>query len=216
MNINMGSIMGKVRSFSASSGGQTRMRACIENYEKEGRTTTAAGDKLLTEDMMWEAAAKMITVLRSTASEYDLPESVMKHFDSLDCAKPYRMPDGTMVVNIYFGDKFDGGLHRDSLEDGSDYYGGQFGGYTGEGINNIIALFNNGAHAKNFTYGWWNNHRPTGEASYRSGGFTANDAWVQSRKDREPLHFIQQAVMDFNGNYGYEYGVTAVAGEEYH
>ena len=42
----------------------------------------------------------------------------------------------------------------------------------------------------------------------RSG--TDNDAWVRSKKDREPLKFIQQAIRDFNGNYGSEFDVTAV------
>lgn len=209
MNINMGSIMRKAMSFSESPEGKRRMKACLEKYEKEGRKTTAAGDKLISEDMMWEAAAKMIQVLRDTARSMDLPESVLRHFDSLDCTKPIKMSDGSMVINIYFEDKFDGGLYRESLEDGE-------GGHTGDGINNIIALFNNGAHASKFVYGWWNGHKPEGEALTRSGGqLDADYAWVRSRKDREALHFIQQAVSDFNGNYGYEYGVTAVAGDEY-
>lgn len=215
MNINMGSIMGKAMAFSESKEGKSRMKACLDKYKKEGRTTTAAGDQVVTEDMMWEAAAKMITVLRATASQYDLPESVMRHFDSLECSKPRPRGDGTMVVDIYFDDKYDGGLRRESLEDGSGHYGGEFGGRTGEGINNIIALFNNGAHAKDFTYGWWDGHSGTGDASLRSGALNSF-AWVRSRKDREPLHFIQQAVMDFNGNYGHEYGVVAeIVEQEY-
>lgn len=209
MKLNMSSIMGKVRTFSESSGGRQYMKACIERYEKEGRNKTAAGDKLVTEDMMWEAAAKMITVLRDTAREYDLPESVRKHFDSLECTSPIRLRDGVTVVYVYFQDEIDGGLHRDSLEDGGN-------GYTGEGINNIIALFNNGAHASDYVYGWWNGHEPQGESVYRSGGdLHAKYAWVRSKKDREALHFIQQAVGDFNGNYGWEYNVTAVVGDDY-
>lgn len=209
MNINMSSVMGKVRAFSESSNGKQRMKACIEKYGKEGRAMTAAGDRLLTDDMMWEAAAKMITVLRATAKDFDLPESVMKHFDSLDCSSPIRMPDGSSVVYIYFDDKFDDSLHRDSLENGEN-------GYTGDGINNIIALFNNGAHASKFVYGWWNGHEPEGESIYRSGGdLHTKYAWVRSKKDREPMRFMQQAVIDFNGNYGHEYGVTAVVGDDY-
>ena len=77
-----------------------------------------------------------------------------------------------------------------------------------------MALLNNGAHAKDYVYGWWNNHSPSGSAFARS---MPNDdfAWVRSKKDRDALHFIQQAVNDFNGNYGAEYNVTAEAGEAY-
>lgn len=207
--INMSSIMSKVGAYSRSVDGKLRMKDCIEKYVANGRSKTAAGDNVMTNDRMWEAAAKMITVLRTTANEYDLPESVRKHFDSLECTSPIKLNDGKMVVYVYFQDEIDGGLRRESLEDGE-------GGHTGEGINNIIALFNNGAHASKYVYGWWNGHKPHGEALARSGGqLDADYAWVRSRKDRDALHFIQQAVADFNGNYGYEYDVTAVAGDDY-
>lgn len=207
--INMSSIMSKVGAYSRSVGGKLRMRECIQNYATSGKSKTAAGGKVMTEDKMLEAASKMITILRMTANEYGLPESVRRHFDSLECSSPIRLRDGSTVVYIYFDDRFDGGLRRESLEDGD-------GGHTGEGINNIIALFNNGAHASKYVYGWWNGHKPHGEALARSGGqLDADYAWVRSKKDRDALHFIQQAVSDFNGNYGYEYDVTAVAGDEY-
>ena len=35
-------------------------------------------------------------------------------------------------------------------------------------------------------------------------------AWVRSKKERDALKFIQQAIQDFNGNYGSEFNVTAV------
>lgn len=189
MNINMGAIMRKTVTFSDSPEGKRRMKACLEKYEKEGRTTTAAGDKLISEDMMWEAAAKMIQVLRDVARDFDLPESVMKHFGSLDCSSPMRMPDGSMRVYIYFDDGFDNSLHRDSLQ--PDKYGG---------VDNIIAVLNNGySKHENMAKVWGVWH----------------DIRVHALTERTGLHFIQQAVDDFNGNYGYEYGVTAVAGEDY-
>lgn len=210
MNINMSSIMSKVDAWSKSPEGQRRMKACIDKYKKEGRSTTAVGDKIVTEKMIWEAASKFIAVLRSAASSYDLPDSIIKHFDSLECSRPIHLHDGSTVIYVYFGDD----LHRDSLEDGSGYYGGKFGGYTGEGINNIIALFNNGANAKEFVYGWWNDHSPTGSAFAHS--LPGDDfAWVRSKKGREPLRFIQQAINDFNDNYGADYGVSASAGSDY-
>lgn len=199
-SINLNSIMKKVEAYGHSVSGKLRMKECIEKYQADGVKKTAAGDKVVTEAAMWEAASKLIGVLRSTAQSYGLPASVMKHFDSLDCSKIYTMPDGSSVIYIYFGDD----LHRDSLY--SEGY---------DGIDNIVALLNNGYHAKNYVYGWWDNHKPTGDNSYRSGGFDSSDAWVRSRKDREALNFIGQAIQDFNGNYGADYNVTAVAGEDY-
>lgn len=204
--INMSSIMSKVGAYSRSVSGKLRMKECIDKYASEGKSKTAGGGKVRTEEDMMLAADKMISVLRSTARAYDLPASVMRHFDSLDCSRPYRMPDGSMIVYVYFEDD----LSRDSLEDGEN-------GYTGEGISNIIALLNNGYHAKDYVYGWWNGHQPTGESIFRSGvGGTKPDyAWIRSKKDRDGLYFIQQAVKDFNGNYGYEFDVTAIAGDDY-
>lgn len=208
--INMSSITSKVGAYSRSVDGKLRMKECIQKYAAEGKDKTAGGGKVMTETEMMEAGAKLIWVLQETARGYDLPQSIMQHFNSLECSKPYKMPDGSMAIDVYFEDD----LHRESLEDGYDHYGGRFGGRTGEGVDNIVAVLNNGAHAKNYVYGWWNGHSPTGDAILRSG-VGSDFAWVKSKKDREALHFIQQAVDDFNGNYGAVYNVTAEAGDAY-
>lgn len=192
--------MNKVSAYAKSSAGKEKMSKCIRQYADSGVKQTAAGDKILTEDAMWEAVSKFLYVMRVTAAEYDLPESVMAHINSMESSgRITETPDG-FEVYLYFG----GDLHRDSLENDLGY----------DGIDNIVALFNNGYHAKNYVYGWWNGHRATGDGALRSGVDT-DFAWVRSKKEREPLRFIQQAVMDFNANYGAEYGVTAVAGTAY-
>lgn len=200
MNINIDSIMDKVSAYAKSSTGKEKMNRCIHQYVGSGVKQTAAGDRVPTEDMMWEAVSKFLYVMRVTAAEYDLPESVMAHINGLESVGQIRQtPDGYEIALFFEGD-----LHRDSLENDLGY----------EGVENIVALFNNGYHAKNYVYGWWNGHRATGDGVLRSGA--DNDfAWVRSKKEREPLHFIQQAVQDFNANYGADYGVTAVAGTIY-
>lgn len=205
-SINLDSIMKKVEAYGRSVSGKLRMQEVIQKYAKDGVAKTGTGDKVVTEKDMWLAASKMITVLRDTAKSYDLPSSIMRHFDSLECSRIYQMPDGTSEIYIYFGDD----LHRDSLY--SDGY---------DGVDNIIAVLNNGYHAKDYVYGYWDNHAPTGEASsdYRNwGNFLEGRSaytYIRSMKDREGLHFIQQAVQDFNGNYGSDYNVTAIAGDDY-
>lgn len=208
--INMSSIMSKVGAYSRSVSGKLRMKECIQKYATDGKSRTSGGGKVITEDEMWKAAEKLICVLQETARSFDLPQSVMQHFMNLETSGPYKNPDGSTTICVHFG----GDLSRESLEDGSDYYGGRFGGNTGEGIDNIVALLNNGANARNYAYGWWNGHSATGDAILRSG-VKSDFAWVKSKKDREALHFIQQAVDDFNGNYGADYNVTATAGDDY-
>lgn len=199
-SINLDSVMKKVSAYGRSANGKLKMKRCIDKYIADGIGKTAAGDKLTTETDMWTAAAKLIKVLQDTARSYSLPSSVMEHFDKLECSKIYQMPDGSSVIYVHFG----GDLHRESLcPEGYD------------GVRNIVALLNNGYHARDYVYGWWDNHTPTGDTAYRSGGFNAQDAWIRSRKDREGLNFIGQAIQDFNGNYGTDYNVTAVAGEDY-
>lgn len=203
--INMSSIMSKVGTYSRSVSGKLRMKECIDKYAADGKGKTAGGGKVMTETDMLEAGAKLIQVLQETARACDLPQSIMQHFNSLECSKPIKMPDGSTLMYVYFEDN----LRRESLDDGIN-------GYTGEGIDNIVALFNNGYHASDYVYGWWDGHQATASTLFRSGSdIKANYAWVRSQKDREGLHFIQQAVDDFNGNYGAEYHVTATAGDVY-
>ena len=203
--INMSSIMSKVGAYSRSVSGKLRMKECIDKYAADGKGKTAGGGKVMTETDMLEAGAKLIQVLQETARACDLPQSIMQHFNSLECSKPSKMPDGSTLMYVYFEDN----LRRESLDDGIN-------GYTGEGIDNIVALFNNGYHASDYVYGWWDGHQATASTLFRSGSdIKANYAWVRSQKDREGLHFIQQAVDDFNGNYGAEYHVTATAGDVY-
>ena len=198
-SIDMKLIMKKAEAYAQSPEGKARMKECIDNYAANGINKTAAGDKIITESEMRRAAEKLIGVLRSTAQSYALPASVMRHFDNLKCSEIHTMPDGSSIIYVYFGDD----LHRDSLY--SDKY---------DGVDNIVALLNNGYHAKNYVYGYWEGHAPTGE-SLLDGRSIDTSAYIRSRKDREGLHFIGQAIQDFNGNYGTDYNVTAVAGEDY-
>lgn len=197
--INMASIMNKVEAFARSAGGKQRMQKCIQNYTKEGKGQTEAGDKVLTKRAMEDAALKFIEGLQSIAQGHNLPASVMEHFSSLRFSPAVEEQDGSAIIYIYFG----GDLERESLYEG---------GY--KGVDNIIAVLNCGYKAKNYVYGWWDGHRPTGDNIYRSGNIE-NSAFIRSKKDRMGLGFIQQAVSDFNNSYGKEYNVTAEAGDEY-
>lgn len=77
MNINMSSIMSKAKAFSESPEGKRRMKACLEKYEKEGRTSTGAGDKLITEKMMLEAASKLIHMSQELGELIDAENTML-------------------------------------------------------------------------------------------------------------------------------------------
>jgi hypothetical protein len=200
----MASIMKKVNGFAASPAGQAKIRHYMEGQLAKGKKTTASGAEVVSEARMNEAVDKFIQVLRMTAESYDLPDSVMEHIREMYAGKPRTTAVGCEVP-LYF----DGNLHRDSLLATTNYekYSGEYGAYTGEGIDNIVALFNNGYHASTSVYGYWQGHNPSGAARKRDHRGKPG-AWVQSRKDRTPLRFIQQAVDDFNGCYGSQYNVT--------
>lgn len=189
------SLSSKLKAWVDSAAGQARIQKTIEKYHREGRTTTASGHSLVPEKTIEEASAKFIQVLRDTAASHDLPASVMSHIEEMHAVKPIQTKTG-FEIPLFFG----GDLHRDSLEnDATDY----------DGIDNIVALFNNGYTASDYVYGWWDGHTPTGSAVSRSL-YDDDYTWVRSKIQRGSLRFIQQAIDDFNGNYGSQYNITAI------
>lgn len=198
--INMSSIMKKVRRYATSKDGKKRMSDVLEKYRKEGRDRTEGGSEVLTKTRMAELATELISILKTTAASYDLAASVMRHFDTLDYIFQ-DLGDGKFECFIYFNDD----LSRDSLE--TDYN-------QGEGINNIIALFNNGYVASAPKYGWWNGHTPTGESGYRSG-LNSTSAYVKGTQARPSLRFMQTAIEDFYSKYAKQYAMTVVLDDDY-
>ena len=144
--------------------------------------------------MIW-LADKLISCLVNTAKGYGLPPSVIKHFESLEYTKPHLVSMYKSIEyssSIYFEDALRGLLHRDSLY--PDKY---------EGVDNIVAVFNNGYDAGNHVWGIWV------PAPEDSAGWGHDAIYAASKTHRDGLHFIQQAIDDFNGNFGYYYGATA-------
>lgn len=68
-----------------------------------------------------------------------------------------------------------------------------------EGIDNIIALFNNGYDARSYVYGHW---------------ATAGKR-VRSVTSRPALQFMQEAISNFNNTYGSQYSCRARLGDQY-
>ena len=212
MALNMSSIMGRVNQFAKSKEGMLRQHEAVQYALKHNNGVLASGAKCISDVTMEQAVAKFIHVLCETAKTYGLPQSVMNHLETADVAGGLHIENGEGVARIYFG----GDMFRPSLYE--DYRGPN----DEEGATNIVAIFNNGYHATKYVYGNWTGQEVKSSSSggnadlgrtpldYRGAtiGFY-NDPFIRSRKDREGLHFIQQAIDDFNGNYGSEFNVVA-------
>ncbi len=183
--VNYNSIFSKCKAWSETPSGKARMKETMKSHVRNNVKASGCGDKIVTKDDMITAAYALIDILRNTASGYGLAPSVAAHLESLSATEPYELSDGSYEIGIYFTDN----LHRDSLQ--PEKYGG---------VDNIVALINNGyGHHDSIEHVW--------------GEWRGN--WIHGLSERQGLHFIQQAVDDFNGNYGSGYRATAIAGEDY-
>lgn len=200
--INMSSIMSKVKQYPKTDVGKQRTQDTLKKYRKSGISKTEAGAEILTKPLMARLANELISILKITAQSYDLPPSVLAHFNSLT----YMVEDlgnDMFQCYIYFSDD----LSRESLETDEN---------QGDGINNIVALFNNGYVASAPKYGWWNGHSPTGNAiQYATPGVTNNYAYVVSRQWRVTLGFMQSAIEDFYSKYRGKYQMSLTLSDEY-
>lgn len=194
----------KIKSFVNSPKGKKIVDSHVDKLRRDGGVT-AGGSKVIGLSDMEAAAGRFIHVLYSTCTdlvrEGKMPQSIANIILNADYSTPHKIGNDKYIVYIHFSD-----LQRESLEQDYKDYGD---------LDNILALFNNGAHANDFVFGWWNGHGATGDGVLRSGPGSAY-AWVRSKKDRESLQFMQQAKSDFLGNYGAEFGNPEVKlGDDY-
>lgn len=188
-NININSIMNKVKAYSKSDIGKSRMAKFISERRDEGHGKLASGDHIVTEQDMIHAAEELIKILQETASQKGLPESVKEHFDSLyhNSPIPYDKSGTKYKVDVRFKDD----LSRMSLQITS---GKNKGSRTGEGIKDIVSLFDTGYDAEKRVYGSWDGH--------------VNDT-IASLPHRDGLNFMGEAIDSFNREYGKLYNVFA-------
>ena len=188
--VSLGAINGKLAAYVASPAGKRKIAQCIDDHKRSGEPFANGAKAVATEAEMREAANALMAMIRAR-----LPESIASVGGSLSASDPVELSSGEYKCEVGF-DR--GALRRESLYTKN--------GYTGEGIDNIVALFNNGYRAANYVYGYWR-----GEGD----DFDDSFGWVKSKKEREALHFMQDAVSEFNAAYGAQYNVTAVLGGGY-
>ena len=187
--INMDSILDKVYAWERSDKGQKKIQGTVNKYVRNNVSRTKAGSRVVTQRDMLDAARKLVQTIKDTAHGCDLPTSVLAHFDSLSIGKLQRQADDSYTIEINFTDD----LTRESLQ--PEKYGG---------VRNIIAIFNNGYPAD----------RSRSEAISHVAGYWHGKETV-ALEFRPGLYFLQDAVNDFNMNYGIPLGMYAELGAVY-
>jgi hypothetical protein len=163
------SIESKFRKFVASQKGRKRLLAETSaiTHSKEGQL-----DDIVT---------AFINMLEINARMCDLPITVMRHVESME-NEPYSFDPSLMEFStiLYFKDKRTGATRRESLlVEGGEAYNLR----TGDGIDDIVSLFNNGYSASARVWGLWH------------GEHTGSRMW------RPPLHFIEKTIAQFNAAF---------------
>jgi hypothetical protein len=187
--INIDSILDKVYAWERSDKGQKKIQGTVNKYVRNNVSRTKAGSRVVTQRDMLDAARKLVQTIKDTAHGCDLPTSVLAHFDSLSIGKLQRQADDSYTIEINFTDD----LTRESLQ--PEKYGG---------VRNIIAIFNNGYPAD----------RSRSEAISHVAGYWHGKETV-ALEFRPGLYFLQDAVNDFNMNYGMPLGMYAELGAVY-
>lgn len=189
-NINIDSIMAKVHKYAMSNDGRIRMKNRIQELRNKEVSSTDAGGRIITAKDMCEVADGLIRFLQESASAHKLPASVLDHFSSLTYFRPTEIKNGNerYLVSIYFADD----LSRPSLQ---IVNGARKGQRTGDGIENVVSLFDTGYSASDVVYGVWDSH--------------ADEGIIRSREQRDSIGFMREAVDRFNVYYGKLYDVRA-------
>jgi len=199
--INMESIKKKVNDYAKSADGKKRIEDKVEEIRLSSDGRTASGDYITTIMDMRSATRLMKSELIHSAQTAGLPDSVMDHVDvdPMGMSEPVKVRNGHYYTSLTFADGERYKLYRPSLEIVKN--GSPTGKRTGDGIDNIVALFNNGYNADKQVLGLWAGHEDLGI--------------VGSRVSRKGLLFMQDAVRNFNRKFGHIYRVTATLDDEY-
>lgn len=179
-SIDENSILSKLKDFAGT-------RQCSEiinkNVQLEPEMMLEAAEmfrRTLVDDMLWSPASNIADIPMNPNYFYaDTPTRwVDEDGDGID----------EWIVQLSFSEH---AIRRTSL---AKKKRGVVVGFTGEGIDNIISLFDTGySQSKPAVRGWWLRH----------------NKYVAAVRMREEIGFMKRAVDTFNRTYGVEYGCYA-------
>lgn len=172
--INMESILAKAKACTETSQFQKQVEQKTDALITSGGIASTSSGRMVTVSGMSMAAAKFIEVLKS---EIDGSDIAISNAISLEHGSPVKVGTNKYQIDVWFSNN----LHRESLA--PNKY---------DGVENIVALFNNGYSAGNTVYGVWHGEQ------------------IASLTERTGIHFIESAVRNYMANYASEYGVIDI------
>lgn len=179
----MASIINKAKAFTNSPKFQKKVEQKTDAVMLSG---ASAVNGKISQIGLKEAANKFIEVLQNEVQEHSdtFGSTAISAITQLECDDAKKIGKNKYQIPIWFS----GDLHRDSLVPKK---------YTG--IDNIVALLNNGYKADGTVYGIWQGH----------SAFP-----IYSLPMRDGTHFIDSAVRSYMSNYAKGYNVTDITVDE--
>lgn len=191
--INIGSIISKTKAYGKSNAGQNKIKELREKAFDRG-ATFGSGNGITSKSDYKRVANKYLEYLyqysvnnpqMGDAITRIIQETIAHAFIS----EPTKVGKGQYKVQVIFDEEL---LKRDSLS--YTRKNGQRG--QGEGINNIIALFNNGYDI------------PDGRVPY--GLWATHGVKIRARQHRDQLQFMQQSVQEFLTKFKNKFDITSI------
>ena len=177
----------------------------IKTYKSSDKCRRKINERpFMTEEMMDTAAhylrAMIVEIAESrilahATGEQD-PSSVIQNIkEDLYIGRPYRLYQDRQGYYLYKIDitHWEYDFRRESLFKEDPVWANE-GSYTGEGIDNIVSLFDTGYSASGNVYGAWQKR---------------NIKNIKSLSYRQPLEFMRDAVYEFNYRYGAQFHCEA-------
>lgn len=207
MSIDWGSVLGKVNSYMKSEECNKKVKSYISDCASKGVKSTPSGAPVLTKETIEEVSNLFLKMYYESANQF-IPDmsitgsgkgafSVAQNMKEMTMLEIEFNPDSSrQVVTLGFPD--DSILHRNSL-----YYRDRFNNQirrTGGGIDNILALFNNGYSTGEITQvsGYWERHEHEHKGK------------IRSRKYFYGYNFMSEVIEEFNSTYGAMYNCKAI------
>lgn len=181
MALNASDLMSILNDYSKTADGKKKIDAKIKSYQNGSDPKVSASGKtygggiIMTKKQMVNAAKDLLAMLRVAGAKEGLPDSVMEHIESFDYTLPCVTADGSFVIQIYMTDD----PKRESL------YQKKY-----DGVDNIVAVINNGYTASDVVYGKWHGKKAV------------------SLDKRQGVFFMQKAIDSFNEKYGEKYNIS--------
>lgn len=190
--INEQSLQRKLSQYTKSSAGKTAIQQKVDDIQKGVSTSSRGSGSIVTLKQGEDMAKDLIQIIKKHLTLE--ASSIGLVGESLSFTAPRKSAKGFYEIVISF-DRH--ALRRESILPKGDYP--QAGG-----VDNIVALFNNGYKTKELktVYGTWQSTR-------------GNNYDVVSKPERDPLLFMQAAVNEFNGKYKAKYGIIVTLGGDY-